>query len=291
MAKVLLTVVYTIGSLLHVNVPLFGNRLRAWFYRSLARLGWHPADSKRFRYVDADGTRLRMLVTEERGPTVVFEAGGPPESGSPLESWRGVQNLVSQFASTVSYDRAGIGFSAKGPRPRDARRIVHELRAALRSAGIEPPYVLVGASFGGPLVRVFAATFPEDVGGIVLLDPLQEEEFQNGSAEKLRLGVAEKKDFLSSLAQAHESRVPENVPVVMITPGSERVLRFLIGRKRWARHAEYRARYREWQSRWLEQARRGKHVVLEDCGHHIAVEAKDVVASVVREMVDEIRRH
>jgi pimeloyl-ACP methyl ester carboxylesterase len=229
-----------------------------------------------------------MSTSHSGSPTVVFEAGGPPESGSPLEAWRRLQREVSRFASTVSYDRAGIGFSETGPRPRDARSIAHELRAALRNAATEPPYILVGASFGGVVVRVFAAAFPADVGGIVLLDPTQEEEFEAGNGT-LGLRPGEWEDFLSSLEQARTSQVPEGIPVVLITTSALRILPFFLGKKRRAWLEAYAARYREWHAKWVQKVRGGRHIVLENCGHHIAIERPGFVVDVLRQMVDEVK--
>jgi pimeloyl-ACP methyl ester carboxylesterase len=99
-------------------------------------------------------------------PTVVFDHG---IGGNSLD-WQFVQPEVSQYARAVSYDRAGYGWSTQGPKPRTSERIVDELRAALQQAGIEPPYVLVGHSFGGIHARLYAARYPQEVAGIVLVD-------------------------------------------------------------------------------------------------------------------------
>ena len=126
-----------------------------------------PTRSQTFRRVALEGRAMRMLVSGSGESTVVFENG----LGPPLEMWGKVQPDVSRFARTVTYDRAGVGLSEDGPSPRDGRQIARELRAALRAAGLPPPYVLVGASFGGLYIRVFAGTYPEDVSGMVLVDP------------------------------------------------------------------------------------------------------------------------
>src|SRR5262249_43639487 len=123
--------------------------------------------------VDAGGHRLRMLVAGQGTPTVILETSGM----APLESWARVQPEGSRFARVVSYDHAGYWGSEAGPKPRDARQVARELHAALRSARIAPPYVLVGYSFGGPFVRVFADLYPDEVAGLVLVDPSQEAAF------------------------------------------------------------------------------------------------------------------
>src|SRR5436190_13681746 len=80
-----------------------------------------------FKDIDAGGHQLRMLVSGQGHPAVVFETGGSPASGGALEAWERVQPAVSKFATTVSYDSAGIAWSAPGPKPRDARQVAREL--------------------------------------------------------------------------------------------------------------------------------------------------------------------
>ena len=81
-----------------------------------------------------------------------------------------MQPGVARFARVCSYDRAGAGWSELGPRPRTMHQIVWELRTLLEKAGERPPYVLVGHSSGGWLVRVFRSTYPSDVAGVVLCE-------------------------------------------------------------------------------------------------------------------------
>src|SRR3989441_5632269 len=123
------------------------------------------------RKIDASGHSLNLLVGGEVTPTVVFEAG----FGAGLTSWSTVQSNIAKFARTVSYDRAGIGQSEAGPKPRAAKQIALELHTALQNAGIGPPYVLVGHSFGGIYVRVFADMYPKEVAGIGFIIPFSED--------------------------------------------------------------------------------------------------------------------
>ena len=75
-----------------------------------------------------------------------------------------------QTTRVCAYDRAGMGWSAPGTSPRDARQIATDLHALLRVAQIQPPYVLVGHSLGGLFVRQYAAQYSEDVAAVVLVD-------------------------------------------------------------------------------------------------------------------------
>ncbi len=107
-------------------------------------------------------------------PTVILEAGWSDLS----VEWRKVQPEIAKFAQVCSYDRAGYGGSDPGPVPRTSVQIATELHALLRNAGEQPPYVLVGHSFGGYNVRVFNGLYPNEVAGIVLVDATQEDQYE-----------------------------------------------------------------------------------------------------------------
>jgi pimeloyl-ACP methyl ester carboxylesterase len=116
--------------------------------------------------VDIGGRSLNLIRIGDTGPAVVFEAGG----GGVGYGWLPVQREVARFARTYSYDRAGHGRSDPAPYPRDAVASAKDLHALVRAAGIQPPLLLVGSSYGGFIVRVYAGLYPEDVAGIVLVD-------------------------------------------------------------------------------------------------------------------------
>ncbi|MEP6648780.1 MAG: alpha/beta fold hydrolase [Lapillicoccus sp.] len=113
------------------------------------------------------GYRLHLNVTGSGpGPTIVLEAG----MGSFSANWHWVQTQLATTMRVVSYDRAGLGWSERGHRPRDAASIARELHSALRAAGVAGPYVLAGHSFGGLPVRAFVTLFPDETAGLVLVD-------------------------------------------------------------------------------------------------------------------------
>jgi pimeloyl-ACP methyl ester carboxylesterase len=119
--------------------------------------------------IDVNGWRLHLNCTGKASPsqpTVILEAG----AGGLSVDWSLVQPAVSRFARVCSYDRAGLGWSEMGPHPRTLRQVVWELHTLLKKADVRPPFVLVGHSAGGILVRLYAFTFPEEVAGIVLLE-------------------------------------------------------------------------------------------------------------------------
>jgi pimeloyl-ACP methyl ester carboxylesterase len=125
------------------------------------------------RLIDVAGFRLHLNAAGAGRPTVVLDAA----LGGSSISWALVQPAVARFTRVCSYDRAGFGWSDAGPLPRTVGRIVGELRTLLDRAGEPPPYLLVGHSFGGLVMRVFAARHPDDVVGLVLVDSAHPEDW------------------------------------------------------------------------------------------------------------------
>ncbi len=103
-------------------------------------------------------------------PTVILEAGG----GDFSTSWTSIQDLLSPNVRTCAYDRAGLGWSQPGPGPRTMRQEVFELHALLQTAKVHAPFVLVGQSIGGLLVRLYEMQYGRDIAGMVLVDPAHE---------------------------------------------------------------------------------------------------------------------
>ncbi|HMQ33953.1 MAG TPA: alpha/beta hydrolase [Chloroflexaceae bacterium] len=122
--------------------------------------------------VDIGGYRLHLYCQGSGGPTVILEAGG----GETLLDWALTQPVIARQARVCAYDRAGLGWSDPSPRPRTAAAMADELHTLLHRAGIAGPYVLVGHSLGGPLVRQFALAHPQDVVGMVLVDSSTEQQ-------------------------------------------------------------------------------------------------------------------
>ena len=116
------------------------------------------------------GRRLNLVCMGKGEPTVVFEAGG----FDPAMTWALVQPAVASRARACSYDRAGLGYSDPSPRPPTPANVVDDLHSLLAKAGIKGPVVLVGHSLGGFNMKLYAATHPAQVAGLVLVDPSEE---------------------------------------------------------------------------------------------------------------------
>jgi pimeloyl-ACP methyl ester carboxylesterase len=140
----------------------FGARLDRRLYAGLGRT------------IDIGGGRKLFLMEKGAGgPTVLFESG----IAATNLNWFHIQEIVSRFTNTASYDRGGLGWSSPNLTARTPGNIAAELHAMLEGAGIKPPYILVGHSFGGLVMRRYALLYPEEVAGVLLVDPMRCEEW------------------------------------------------------------------------------------------------------------------
>lgn len=162
--------------------------LAGFMYQSIG--GWLGRNrfATRARFVKLmDGTKLFVRQQGSGHPTVVFEAG----IGASSLNWRHIQQVVARTTSTIAYDRAGLGWSSLRRTARIPSVAAAELHELLERAGIQPPLVLVGHSFGGLIARRYALLYPAEVASLVLIDPMRCEEyppFNPGMLANLTLG-------------------------------------------------------------------------------------------------------
>ncbi len=129
------------------------------------------------RMVQVEDTQLHIYELGHGNPPVVMEAG----IAGTLLGWALVEKQIAEFTRAISYDRAGLGWSSRSRRPRTVENMNRELHALLATAGISGPFILAGHSFGGLLMRAYAHRFPEQVAGLVLVDPVGVETWVNTS--------------------------------------------------------------------------------------------------------------
>ena len=254
------------------------------------RLGKNdPSESVlKLQKVDVGGHGLQLLVGGQGSPAVIFEGG----FGTGIVSWSSVQKDVAAFAQTVSYDRAGIGQSDLGPKPRSAKQIATELHAALEKSGVKPPYVMVGHSFGGIYVRVFADMYPKEVVGIVLIDPSQESfndwlkknqadrlKAAQGNIAKASEGVqAEFAAVDTSYEQARVAKVPGGIPVTLLSATEDETMPEE-GRKVWIEN----------HKEWMATVPGSKHIIVEKGVHFIQTQQPALVIDTIKQVLKQQR--
>lgn len=144
-----------------------------WTYESASECKWFRAHPAPGLLVDIGGYKLHLVCTGAGTPSVLLEAG----VGDFSLVWNDIQHELSKSVRTCSYDRGGLGWSDPSPLPRDPNNEVAELHRLLERAHMPPPYILVGHSYGGDLVRVYANHFPEHVAGVVLVEASNEDKW------------------------------------------------------------------------------------------------------------------
>src|ERR687894_758395 len=157
--------------------------------------------------VDVGGYKLHISCEGAGSPTVLLDAG----AGAPGLAWAQVQPTVASSTRVCTYDRAGLGWSEQSPRPRSAEVMVDELHTLLTNAGIAGPYVLVGHSLGGLVVRQYAHAYPAGVAGIVMVDAAHE-------AQWLRFPEAVQNNLPSVLRQTRLLQAAASMGIGALKP-------------------------------------------------------------------------
>ncbi len=245
--------------------------------------------------VDVGGHCLVARCVGKGSPTIVIDAG----LGEGRSAWTNIQNRVATFSRVCAYDRAGVGDSDRGPTPRTSRQMVRELRALLGELNIEPPYVLVGHSLGGLNAQLFATQYPDEVAGLVLVDPsfpdmlerfaavlsdvwlpLWNSQFQS-DAEGM---TAE--DFTTSCAQVAAAGPLPHVPLIVLSAGqpvqlppdyssfpSADVLRVM----------------QEGHAAIANASTQGRHVIVENSSHANILLQEERTVDAIRQVVEAVR--
>jgi pimeloyl-ACP methyl ester carboxylesterase len=199
-------------------------------------VGATPAVTTPGRLVDIGGQRLHINCTGTGLPTVLLESG----LGDVSVIWALVQPTVSTLTRVCSYDRGGYGWSDPGSRPRTFAQLALELHTALDLMGVAGPYVLVGQSYGGLVVRGFAAEYRSKVVGMVLVDAVQEDQrvVYGGQPHRLRDGATGRTAPPPRIGLDTElvrrARNMPTTPVTTLDPPLDRLPAGVQGAWRWA---------------------------------------------------------
>jgi pimeloyl-ACP methyl ester carboxylesterase len=244
--------------------------------------------------IDVGGYRLHINCAGNPlngSATVVMDAGGYDSS----ESWNKVQPEIAKFTRICVYDRANLGKSERRPNPSyTSQEIVNDLHTLLVKANIASPFVLVGHSFGGMNMRLYASQYPKEIVGMVLVDSVHEDEMDRWvamlpSEAKAKLSDADKA-LLARLAisegQVRAARWHTDIPLVVLShgifnPGDYYGLP--------AMAAQGEKLRLEMQEALARLSSLSKHIIAEKSGHNIQRDQPELVIDSVRQVVDATR--
>ena len=177
-----------------------------------------------------NGHRLFGLLSGAGESTVILDAG----LGGTSEDWAKVQPEVANFSKVFSYSRAGLGKSEKASIPRTCKDIIEDLRSFLSSVNLNPPYILVAQSWSGINARWFASQYPEEIAGMVLIDAVHENKYEQFekilSEEKANRMWAfvkdpskndENIDRIASIAQVRDKQILFGFPLIILTRAAD----------------------------------------------------------------------
>jgi pimeloyl-ACP methyl ester carboxylesterase len=262
-----------------------------------------PIPGKRY---DIGGYRIHMSCLGDGQPTVIIDTG----LGDDSSDWLAVQQQASLQNRICVYDRPGYGWSDVGPQPRNSMRIAYELEQLLEAAHIPPPYILVGHSFGGYNIRLYASHHPDKVAGMVLVDASHEQQYNRlhinlpkRFSRKIKImilpqstgsGPMSKSPILKErairAARAEISSLHQSSLQVIRHAGLPTIPLIVIsrGQAEWHGHADAEKREKIWielqQDLW-KLSPISQHIFAHHSGHDIHQEQPEVVVKAISDVV------
>lgn len=298
-----------------VVVLIIGLALLGALYESLAE----AADAKTYpppgQLVDVGGYRLHIHCTGTGSPTIVIVSG----LGDWSTSWGGVvQPEVAKTSRVCTYDRAGLGWSDASPLPSEAAQFAKELHTLLQNAHVPEPYVMVGHSLGGFIVRIFAHDYASEVAGVVLVDSMNPKQV----TESLSNTLARRSSLQAVSARFGIGRLLVKLPAIApsLPPGDEAYYPLYIRPQSLRTTAnEYQGLpasaaevaavetfgdlplivltakgndnpgWPEWQTELLQLSSHSQHLFAENSGHVIQFDEPEAAIAAILKMVELVR--
>jgi pimeloyl-ACP methyl ester carboxylesterase len=227
------------------------------------------------RFVNIDGQKFRIKEYGTGELTVIFESG----MSDSLEAWGAIPDTVALFSHVFLYDRADIGKSDTSRQKRTIPNMVLELKSILKQENINPPYILVGHSLGGYITRYFASQYPDDVKGLLLLDPAPEAYWESmtkkeltkyieGGTEWYRTKHAPKYrkewyQFIPNMAYMKNLKIPGDLPIILVSASE--------------------SNWYKYHTKIISGFKNARHIVLTG-GHYIHRNHPDLIVEYIKEL-------
>lgn len=231
---------------------------------------------------------LWLECSGEGDATVIFESG----MGGDHRTWEQVTPPLEGAARLCTYERAGIGQSESAPAGRTAAAAVADLHALLAAAGEDPPYVMAGFSFGGAISQLYAATYPDDIAGLVLVESNHPREWDEFEPHLSDAQIAEDREFsldnpegmdpYASFEEMQAAGPLPDVPLVVVTAGESE------GWPPGWDPAIFDALRAAQQEDLATFTSKGRQVIAEGSTHHVPSQRPDIVVEAVHSVLAEI---
>jgi thioesterase domain-containing protein len=223
---------------------------------------------------------VKVFGEQKWKPKVVMDAG----YGDYSKTWENIAPVIAEETGVILYDRAGLGNSEKSSTPRTSDNMVDELKEMLTEMNIHPPYLLVGHSFGGVNMRLFATKYPEKVSGLILVDSTPEDyredflptmpaEFQKAYKDQF-VYESNYKEFMESLKLVKKSRKQLNIPLAVIAAG-----------KKAHYSASSQQLWNNMQKELLTISTNSRFILAENSAHYIQYDEPMVVVEAIKSLI------
>lgn len=235
--------------------------------------------------------RLRARTQGASGPVVVFDAG----HGDGADQWGDLPGEIAAFARVCTYDRAGRGGSSPAPLPRTSGQIVADLRTVLAALALPPPYILVGHSFGGQNMTLFARCYPAEVAGLILFDATHHDFAERMRAiltlETWATFAAEFDQSVEGIdrhASSAELRAAPPFPPIPLVVVARGVLPATDQHPPGWPIAQFEAMWQGLQAEQAAQSPRGRLIRADGAGHYVHHDRPDLALAAIRAVTDEV---
>jgi pimeloyl-ACP methyl ester carboxylesterase len=239
--------------------------------------------------IDIDGRSLYVECQGSGSPTVILEAGLTGDH----RTWEHVLPALAESTRACAYDRANIAPSDPAATPRTAQDAVDDLHALLDRAALDPPYVMVGFSFGGLISQLYAATYPDEIAGLILVESSHPDEAEQFEAhltptqiEEDRAATLENSEGIDPFASFEEVQAAPPlppVPLVVVTAGVSE------GWPPGWDPATFDRLRAEQQADLATLSPGGRQVLAEESSHHIPSQQPGVIIEAVEAVLAEAR--
>ena len=279
------------------NSKLVFNSLNIFFLLILSFTAHSNTQTRQADSMVSVGNHSLHMVTMGNGEnTVIIEAGYM----GVLEDWRAFATSIATFSKVVIYSRAGYGKSNPSPTPNTLNDTVADLRMLIKMSKLQGPFIMVGHSYGGLIIRKFAELHPAHVKALVFVEPASESYFKTlraidpvrTEASRIRmfghLSGNKLEEYKLMMANYYDTPLDiievaplPDVPVVVLTAAKKRNSKSL------ANTPEARKAWREEHNKLFSRFSVGSHVITTNSGHFIQMDEPELIVDAVKKVIDQ----